>query len=164
LGVGPSGRRGDADRRLSADVHLNTQRDYQRVIVVASRDDGVTLDITRDAVVRLSAEGVARWTTRAVPGGRRRRKLVAEYQGHQAEATIAVVDATADRPISFHLDVMPVLMRAGCNTGSCHGSARGKDGFGLSLFGFDPVGDHYRVSPAKKALAASTWLGPKRVC
>jgi hypothetical protein len=41
---------------------------------------------------------------------------------------------------------MPVFMRAGCNTGSCHGAARGRDGFGLSLFGFDPVGDHYRVT------------------
>ena len=47
-------------------------------------------------------------------------------------------DAAADRPISFKLDVMPVFMRAGCNTGSCHGAARGKDGFRLSLFGYDP--------------------------
>ena len=37
-------------------------------------------------------------------------------------------------------------MRAGCNTGSCHGAARGKDGFRLSLFGFDPDGDHYRLT------------------
>ena len=41
---------------------------------------------------------------------------------------------------------MPVFMRAGCNTGSCHGAARGKDGFRLSLFGFDPEGDHYRLT------------------
>ena len=41
---------------------------------------------------------------------------------------------------------MPVFMRAGCNTGSCHGAARGKDGFRLSLFGFDPVGDHHRLT------------------
>jgi hypothetical protein len=129
------------------DVHLNTQRDYQRVLVVASRDDGVTLDITRDAVVRLSEEGVARLDNATLyPVADGAAKLMAEYQGHQAEATIAVVDAAADRPISFHLDVMPVFMRAGCNTGSCHGAARGKDGFGLSLFGFDPVGDHYRVT------------------
>src|SRR5262249_42826013 len=31
-------------------------------------------------------------------------------------------------------------------TGSCHGAARGKDGFRLSLFGFDPEGDHYRLT------------------
>ncbi|MCL4202430.1 MAG: DUF1549 domain-containing protein [Pirellulaceae bacterium] len=129
------------------DVHLNSQRDYQRVLVVASRDDGVTQDITRDAVVRLSAEGVARLDNATLyPVADGAAKLVAEYQGHQAEATIAVVDAAADRPISFHLDIMPIFMRAGCNTGSCHGAARGKDGFGLSLFGFDPATDHYRIT------------------
>jgi hypothetical protein len=41
---------------------------------------------------------------------------------------------------------MPVLTRTGCNTGSCHGAARGKDGFRLSLFGFDPVGDYDRIT------------------
>lgn len=47
---------------------------------------------------------------------------------------------------SFRLDVEPVFMRAGCNTGSCHGSARGQDGFRLSLFGFDPAGDFQRLT------------------
>ena len=41
---------------------------------------------------------------------------------------------------------MPVLMRAQCNNGSCHGSARGQDGFMLSLFGYDPEGDHHRIT------------------
>ena len=47
---------------------------------------------------------------------------------------------------SFRRDVMPVFFRAGCNTGSCHGSARGKDGFRLSLFGYDPAGDYFRLT------------------
>jgi len=57
-----------------------------------------------------------------------------------------VKQASADRPISFKLDVMPIFMRTGCNQGGCHGAARGKDGFRLSLFGFDPDGDHYRLT------------------
>jgi len=28
----------------------------------------------------------------------------------------------------------------------CHGAARGQDGFRLSLWGFDPDGDHYRLT------------------
>jgi len=48
--------------------------------------------------------------------------------------------------ISFRRDVMPVLFRAGCNSGTCHGSARGKDGFHLSLFGYDPKGDYFRIT------------------
>ncbi|MCG6158159.1 DUF1549 domain-containing protein [Rubinisphaera margarita] len=46
---------------------------------------------------------------------------------------------------SFRRDVMPVFFRAGCNAGTCHGSARGKDGFMLSLFGYDPAGDYRRT-------------------
>ncbi len=59
---------------------------------------------------------------------------------------VKVAQATVQPPISFRLDVMPVFMRSGCNTGSCHGAARGKDGFRISLFGFDPEGDHYRLT------------------
>ena len=59
---------------------------------------------------------------------------------------VKVAQATVQPPLSFRLDVMPVFMRAGCNTGSCHGAARGKDGFRISLFGFDPEGDHFRLT------------------
>ncbi|MDF1738598.1 MAG: DUF1549 and DUF1553 domain-containing protein [Verrucomicrobiales bacterium] len=45
----------------------------------------------------------------------------------------------------FRRDIMPILFRAGCNTGTCHGAAKGKDGFMLSLFGYDPKGDYYRI-------------------
>jgi hypothetical protein len=41
---------------------------------------------------------------------------------------------------------MPVFFRAGCNSGGCHGAAAGKDGFHLSLFGYDPAGDYYRLT------------------
>lgn len=50
------------------------------------------------------------------------------------------------KPVSFRLDVMPVFFRAGCNSGGCHGAAIGKDGFHLSLFGYDPAGDYYRLT------------------
>jgi hypothetical protein len=52
----------------------------------------------------------------------------------------------AAKPVSFRLDVMPVFFRAGCNSGGCHGAAAGKDGFHLSLFGYDAAGDYYRLT------------------
>ncbi|MCE9603287.1 MAG: DUF1549 and DUF1553 domain-containing protein [Planctomycetia bacterium] len=55
------------------------------------------------------------------------------------------VEAAADVP-SFRQDVMPVFFRAGCNAGGCHGASRGKDGFMLSLFGYDPKGDYFRIT------------------
>ena len=52
----------------------------------------------------------------------------------------------AEETPSFRRDVMPVFFRAGCNSGTCHGSARGKDGFMLSLFGYDAKGDYFRLT------------------
>ena len=48
--------------------------------------------------------------------------------------------------IRFTRDVLPVLSRAGCNSGACHGALAGKGGFRLSLAGYDPVGDHRRIT------------------
>jgi hypothetical protein len=42
------------------------------------------------------------------------------------------------KPISFELDVQPILTRLGCNAGACHGKSRGQNGFQLSLLGFYP--------------------------
>lgn len=46
------------------------------------------------------------------------------------------------QPVSFRNEVMAVLSKAGCNSGPCHGNAKGKAGFKLSLFGDDPVADY----------------------
>ena len=40
---------------------------------------------------------------------------------------------------------MPILSKAGCNAGTCHGSAKGKNGFKLSLRGYDPDYDHHAL-------------------
>ena len=42
----------------------------------------------------------------------------------------------------FQRHVLPLLSRAGCNGRECHGSAQGKGGFQLSLFGYDFDADH----------------------
>ncbi len=54
-----------------------------------------------------------------------------------------LVAATPEqRPANFIRDIMPVLNRTGCTAGSCHGSAKGKNGFKLSLRGYDPAFDY----------------------
>jgi hypothetical protein len=54
---------------------------------------------------------------------------------------VGLTTVTAGEPVSFRNDVMGVLSKAGCNLGTCHGNARGKGGFQLSLRGQDPAGD-----------------------
>ena len=51
--------------------------------------------------------------------------------------------ATADESrVTFLRDVMPILNSAGCTSGPCHGAAKGKNGFKLSLRGYDPEFDY----------------------
>lgn len=72
-------------------------------------------------------------------------------------ASLLVTSSIMAEHPSFKLDVMPVFMRHGCNAGDCHGAASGKDGFMLSLFGYDPEGDYYRLleeHPARRVNVA----------
>lgn len=55
----------------------------------------------------------------------------------------AAADAAAERDrLTFIRDVMPILNYSGCTAGACHGSAKGKNGFKLSLRGYDPEFDY----------------------
>ena len=65
---------------------------------------------------------------------------------YEESIPVKISNAAKATPISFTNDVMPVFSKTGCNAGSCHGSSRGKDGFRLSLYGFDPAGDYYRLT------------------
>src|SRR5438094_10587939 len=52
-------------------------------------------------------------------------------------------------PVDFRTDVIAALSRAGCNSGACHGAPQGKNGFRLSLRGFDPSLDLYTLTRAE---------------
>src|ERR1700709_2631555 len=47
---------------------------------------------------------------------------------------------------SFRNEVQPILTRLGCNAGACHGAAAGKNGFRLSLRGYDDEGDYRAIT------------------
>jgi hypothetical protein len=45
------------------------------------------------------------------------------------------------KEVDFERHIMGLLSKVGCNMGSCHGSFQGKNGFRLSLFGYEPAMD-----------------------
>ena len=47
--------------------------------------------------------------------------------------------------VDFENDLMPVFTKFGCNAGACHGSAAGRGGFKLSLFGGNPQADYEAI-------------------
>jgi len=65
----------------------------------------------------------------------------AAYDGQTVSAAITL-ERQGHRSWDFGQDIVPILTRSGCNTGSCHGRADGQNGFHLSLFGYDPAGDY----------------------
>src|SRR5262249_23144759 len=58
-----------------------------------------------------------------------------------ASLSFAPSAVAADR-VTFLRDVAPILNKAGCTSGPCHGAAKGKNGFKLSLRGYDPQFDY----------------------
>lgn len=129
------------------DINLTTSADRQSLVIQATFADGITRDVTKDCALTLANPAlVTRDNATFRPAADGATTLSVAFGGQTMSLPVKVEQAKAARPISFRLDVMPVFMRSGCNTGSCHGAARGKDGFRLSLFGFDPEGDHYRLT------------------
>jgi hypothetical protein len=128
-------------------ITLETARDFNTFVAVATFEDDVTQDVTAKAKLTLADPSVAKLDGfKLLPLKDGATTLTVEWLDKKVEVPVTVKDAAKDRPVSYNLDVMPVFMRANCNTGSCHGSARGQDGFMLSLFGYDPKGDHFRLT------------------
>lgn len=127
-------------------VNLTTSKDRQLIVVQALYEDGITMDVAADATYELANPALARLDHQTLyPTADGATELHVAFGGQKVTIPVKVERVAETQPISFKLDVMPVFMKAGCNTGSCHGAARGKDGFRLSLFGFDPDGDYQRL-------------------
>jgi hypothetical protein len=134
-------------------IVMNSARDQQSIVVTAFFDDGSTRDVRADCKLDLGQQDLdskdpvfAQVAETLLPRRDGKGHLNVEYLGVQDKVEVEVKGASVQPMVSFRNEVLPVLTKAGCNTGKCHGSASGKDGFRLSLYGFDPQGDHYRLT------------------
>ncbi|MBI5774371.1 MAG: DUF1553 domain-containing protein [Verrucomicrobia bacterium] len=130
-----------------SEVRLRTAGDRQSVVVQAVYSDGVTRDVTAQAGISLGNKALVKLQNAALhPLADGQTDMTVKFERRTVKVPVQVEQAKVERPVSFTLDVVPVMSKAGCNTGSCHGSSRGKDGFKLSLFGYDPDGDFNRLT------------------
>jgi hypothetical protein len=115
---------------------------YSQLVVTAKLDSGDIADVTRlatwaaPASVRVNAAGQVR------PVGDGTGEVTATLGRQSVRVPVAVAGLKATKPVSFVKDIQPVMSKLGCNAGTCHGSAQGKNGFKLSLRGYDPIYDH----------------------
>ena len=61
-------------------------------------------------------------------------------------AWLCLTLSSAAANTTFRNDILPVLSKAGCNSGGCHGALAGKGGFKLSLFGYNPEADYLAIT------------------
>jgi hypothetical protein len=133
-----------------AGAHYN-----QRLVVEGVYTDGHQEDLTAQATLVSSNPKIARITNDfAIAQGNGQTAIAATVGGHRASIPISVENFTAPAVWSFRNDVQPVLTKMGCNSGPCHGAAAGKNGFKLTLRGYDPDTDYLTLT--HQALARRT--------
>ncbi len=129
------------------------------VLVTGVNKNGGKIDLTHEAKLEAAGGNVRIGEDGLIYGaGQGEGKVNVSVAGHSAELSVTVHDMSQERPLTFVRDVMPVLNKVGCTTGACHGSAKGKNGFKLSLRGYDPKFDYdallYEISGRRVNRAA----------
>jgi hypothetical protein len=116
---------------------LEHKRDVRRVLVSGRTPDGDWLDVSKQArltptstAVQVDSEG----DIHPIESGFT--KVTVSVGGRSVDLPVTVRSVDSP-PISFVRDVMPIISKVGCNAGTCHGAAKGKNGFKLSLRGYD---------------------------
>ncbi len=139
-----------------AETTLKNADDSVQLLVNLKLSDGTVRDVTRDAeysTVKSSKESSDSAGKVAIDHGRITPKSNgvatinvnvrdAQDKTISADARIVVQNLGNDRQIHFANEVMPILTKAGCNTGGCHGKSGGQNGFALTLFASDHEFDY----------------------
>ncbi|HEV2494217.1 MAG TPA: DUF1549 domain-containing protein [Terriglobia bacterium] len=141
---------------LPATVSILGPHYQQRLVVEGTFADGHQEDLTAQAALTSSnaKAAIADKSGFVLPEGDGESTITAVVGGHRASAPVNVKDFAVASTWSFRNDVLPVMTKVGCNSGPCHGAAAGKNGFKLTLRGYDPETDYYTLT--HQALARRT--------
>ncbi|MEY3460116.1 MAG: hypothetical protein RL215_3273, partial [Planctomycetota bacterium] len=123
-------------------LEISAIRDARRFLITGTTTDGQKIDLTSQATATAGApcftvDADGYLTPVSVGEG----NLLIEAAGLKLEVPVKVASVDAV-PVDFIREVNPLLSKAGCNQGTCHGSANGRNGFKLSLRGYDSLYDY----------------------
>jgi hypothetical protein len=129
-------------------ITLHGPRAMQQVVVTGRYADGSLRDLTGVSEVGVEAGDLASIDPNGfvVPHKSGVTALVVNAGGQTARVPITVVDFEKPKPVSFRHDLIAALNVGGCNAGACHGTPSGKNGFRLSLRGYDPAADYVQLT------------------
>ena len=131
---------------IPSEIILTDTRYPRRILVSGWLKDGYRIDLTSFAEI-VSVNGNIKVDENGFlhPLEDGRTKVEIRAAGRQVELPVTVKGLREPRQVSFVRDVMPVLNKMGCTAGACHGAAKGKNGFKLSLRGYDPEFDYHAL-------------------
>lgn len=132
---------------LPSHITLNGPQARESLIAEES-SDGLNKDLTRQTQWSSSAPQVAAVsaTGEVTPVSDGDAVITAHAAGLTASVTVHIVHSHVPYTWSFQNDVIPVMSKVGCNQGACHGALAGKNGFKLTLRGYDPLTDYYTLT------------------
>jgi hypothetical protein len=139
---GPASEKIVALHLMPKSLVLKDARDVQHFLVLAETESHQRIDVTASAtfkaasnIISVSKEGAVK------PLKEGKTEIIVNVNGRSIKLPVTVTSA-AIKEVGFVRDVEPILARVGCNAGTCHGAAKGKEGFKLSLRGYDPEFDY----------------------
>jgi hypothetical protein len=129
-------------------ITLNGPRATQQLVITGRYSEGNLRDLTHFAEVSVEANDVVRLESdrflRALKNGST--NLVIKAGSHTVKVPVTVTNVEQPQPVSFRNEVIAALNVGGCNQGACHGTPSGKNGFKLSLRGYDPASDYIQLT------------------
>ena len=140
-----------------ATIVLKHPYDYRQIVLTGYLDSGERMDLTRMAQAEISSD-LANISPRGLvrPKADGNGELKFTIAGQTVVVPIRVNGQKEKYPASFVRDIMPVLSKVGCNAGTCHGAQQGKNGFKLSLRGYDPLFDHQSLTESVPKMTLPT--------
>lgn len=125
-------------------VTLTGPESSQQLLVGETQSDERSIDHTREANYRVLDSSVVTISPAGLIQPQRdgETEVHVRYGNTTIRVPVTVQGIAAPRPVSFEHEVIPILTKASCNSGACHGKAEGKNGFKLSVFGYDAHFDY----------------------
>jgi hypothetical protein len=146
MGLATCSSAADALRILPGTIKL-TGPEARQSLLVETVDGTLATGAIKDVAFASDHEKVARVVDgRVVPMGNGVATITATANGQSSSIQVTVEKFDVPHLWSYRNQVQSVLSKTGCNSGACHGAAAGKNGFKLSLRGYDPEADFFAIT------------------
>jgi hypothetical protein len=129
-------------------IKLCGRHAYQQLIVTGSYAEGRVRDLTGLCRMRSESADIAAVDETGLVTPKKNGQTAILIKAGSKTARVPVIVMDLDKPPATHFrtEVIAALNVGGCNSGACHGTPSGKNGFKLSLRGFDPAADYMQLT------------------